>query len=139
MTAPIEDSPSGSATDIAPDRLRLKNLVYHAYHGLLPEEARLGQRFEVDVELHLDLCPAGTEDDPKLTIDYTNVIAVVEEVVTERRFGLVEALAEAIAAEIRVQFDQLEGVIIRVRKPNPPVPSLFDGLEIEIQRCWRRS
>lgn len=139
MTESIENPAPGSATNNVPDRLRLRNLVYHAYHGLLPEEARLGQRFEVDVELHLDLSPAGIEDSPALTIDYTNVIAVVEEVVTERRFGLVEALAEAIADEIQEHFGQIEGVIVRVRKPNPPVPSLFDGLEIEIQRYWPRS
>ena len=118
------------------DHLRLKNLTFHASHGLLPEEARLGQRFEVDVELRLDVAAAGTQDDPALTVDYTQVIDLVEEVATQRRFGLVEALAEAIAGEIRERFPQLEGVIVRVRKPNPPVKAAFDGLEVEIERRW---
>jgi 7,8-dihydroneopterin aldolase/epimerase/oxygenase len=118
------------------DYLRLRNLVFHAYHGLLPEEARLGQRFEVDVELLLDVAAAGIEDNPKLTIDYTDVIDLVEEVVTQRRFGLVEALAEAIAGEIHERFPQLDGAIVRVRKPNPPVKATFDGLEVEIERYW---
>ncbi|HCV22300.1 MAG TPA: dihydroneopterin aldolase [Candidatus Latescibacteria bacterium] len=121
------------------DRLRLMNLVFHAYHGLLPEEERLGQRFEVDVELLLDLAAAGRADEPQLTVDYTDALALVEQIVTQRRFGLVEALAEALAEGIRQRFSTLEGVIIRVRKPNPPVATTFDGLEVEIERRWAPS
>ncbi|MEC9377666.1 MAG: dihydroneopterin aldolase [Candidatus Latescibacterota bacterium] len=121
------------------DRLRLMNLVFHAYHGLLPEEERLGQRFEVDVELLLDLAAAGRADEPQLTVDYTDALALVEQIVTQRRFGLVEALAEALAEVIRQRFSTLEGVIIRVRKPNPPVATTFDGLEVEIERRWAPS
>ncbi len=121
------------------DRLRLMNLVFHAYHGLLPEEERLGQRFEVDVELLLDLAAAGRADGPQLTVDYTDALALVEQIVTQRRFGLVEALAEALAEGIRQRFSTLEGVIIRVRKPNPPVATTFDGLEVEIERRWAPS
>ncbi|MEC8993451.1 MAG: dihydroneopterin aldolase [Candidatus Latescibacterota bacterium] len=121
------------------DRLRLMNLVFHAYHGLLPEEERLGQRFEVDVELLLDLTAAARADEPQLTVDYTDALALVEQIVTQRRFGLVEALAEALAEGIRQRFSTLEGVIIRVRKPNPPVATTFDGLEVEIERRWAPS
>ena len=121
------------------DVLRLRNLTFHAYHGLFPEEARLGQRFEVDVELHLDLAAAGAADDPARTVDYSEVGRVVEGVVTGRRFGLVEALAEAVAAAVLEGFHDpagvaLEAVRVRVRKPNPPVPLAFDGLEVEIER-----
>ncbi len=118
------------------DRLRLINLAFHAYHGLLPEEERLGQRFEVDVELLLDLAAAARADEPQLTVDYTDALALVEQIVTQRRFGLVEALAEALAEGIHQRFSTLEGVIIRVRKPNPPVATTFDGLEVEIERRW---
>ena len=121
------------------DRLRLMNLIFHAYHGLLPEEERLGQRFEVDVELLLDLATAARADEPQLTVDYTDALALVEQIVTQRRFGLVEALAEALAEGIRQRFSTLEGVIIRVRKPNPPVATTFDGLEVEIERRWAPS
>ncbi len=122
-----------------PDRIRLLNIVLHAYHGLLPEEKTLGQRFEVDVELLLDVAAAGKADDPRLTIDYTEVLTVTEQVATQRRFGLVEALAEAIADQLHERFPMLDGVIVRVRKPNPPVKSIFDGFEVEIERRWTNS
>lgn len=119
------------------DFLRVRNMVFFGYHGLLPEEARLGQRFEVDVELQLPLAAAGLADDPTKTVDYAHVFRLVESIVTgERRFGLVEALAEAVAAAMAATFTQLEGVRVRVRKPNPPVAGHFDGLEVEIERLF---
>lgn len=117
------------------DLLRLTNMTFHACHGLLPEEARLTQRFEVDVELRLDLRAAGERDDPSLTVDYTAVYDLVAQVVKGgRRYGLVEALAEAVAAALGERFDALASARVRVRKPNPPIDGHFDGLEVEIER-----
>ena len=31
------------------DKIRLNNLEIYAYHGLLPEEKQLGQKFQIDV------------------------------------------------------------------------------------------
>ena len=121
------------------DTLRVRNMTFFAYHGLLPEEARLGQRFEVDVELRLSLAAAGAADDPALTVDYARLYEVVDAVVTgEARFGLVEAVAEAVARAVGDTFERVDSVLVRVRKPNPPVAGHFDGLEIEIERTFER-
>ena len=121
------------------DYLRVRNMVFHGYHGLLPEEARLGQRFEVDVELRLDLAAAGGSDDPERTVDYASVYRAVEEIVTgSRRYQLVEAVAEAVVSAVASRFALVESIRVRVRKPNPPVAGHFDGLEVEIERpCVR--
>ena len=119
------------------DLLRLRNMTFHARHGLLPEEARLGQRFEVDVELRLDLRAAGERDDPERTVDYAAVYDLVAQVVKgEKRYGLVEALAEAVAAALGERFEALTSARVVVRKPNPPVDGHFEGLEVEIERLF---
>ncbi len=121
------------------DILRVLNMTFFAYHGLLPEEARLGQRFEIDVELGLSLAAAGSADDPALTVDYSRVYELVDAVVTGgTRFGLVEAVAEAVARAIGDTFERVDSVLVRVRKPNPPVAGHFDGLEVEIERVFNR-
>lgn len=117
------------------DKLRLRNLRFYGYHGLLPEENRLGQRFEVDVEVCTDLSPAGRTDDLSQTIDYPRLISLVKEVVTGPPCRLLEALAEGIATRIGVAFAPVE-VTVRVRKPAPPVPGDFDGVEVEIHRSY---
>ena len=43
-------------------------------HGVLPEEQSRPQPFEVDVELEVDLAPAGQSDDLDDTVDYSAVV-----------------------------------------------------------------
>ena len=117
------------------DILRLRNMRFFAHHGLFPEENQLGQRFEVDLEVRGDFSAAGREDDLTQTIDYPRIYALVEEVVTQQRFKLVEALAEQIALKIGETFAPVD-LTVRVRKPHPPLDAHFDGIEIEIHRTY---
>jgi len=54
-------------------------------------------------------------------------------VVTGERFGLVEALADRIAEVLQAELG-LEHLLVRVRKPDPPVNIQFDGVEVEVRR-----
>ena len=117
---------------MADDVLRLKNMAFYAYHGLLPEEEKLGQRFEVDVEIFGDFRGYSAEAKQE-AINYPDVYAMVEEVVTRERFGLVEALADRIATVLQARHG-FERLIVRVRKPHPPVSGHFDGIEVEVRR-----
>jgi len=123
---------------MAQDYLRLLGMAFHAYHGLQQEEIENGQRFEVDVELHFDAAPAGRSDRISDTIDVREIYALVRRVVMERRFFLIEAVAEHIAAEILERFPA-GGVLVRVRKPFAPLGGLANGSEIEITRHRREA
>lgn len=116
------------------DRLILKGMEFYGYHGVLPQERQLGQRFRVDVELFLDLSPAGTTDDPSRAVDYAKVYRVVEEVVTGSPCQLIEALAEKVARALVASFP-VEEVAVRVEKPAAPVPGHFAYMGVEI---WRK-
>jgi dihydroneopterin aldolase len=117
------------------DVLRLKNMRFFAYHGLFPEENILGQFYEVDLDLFSDLAVAGQTDFVEKTINYPDVYRLVEEVVTQQRFKLVEALAEHIAQRVGQDFSPI-ALCVRVRKPNPPIPAHFDGIEVELHRSY---
>lgn len=115
------------------DRIIVKNMVFYAYHGVFEAEREIGQLFEVDVELHLDLANVAHTDDIELTVNYVDVYTQVKDIVEEREFRLVEGLAEAIAHEILGSYD-LEKVVVRVRKPHVPIGGITGGIEIEIER-----
>jgi len=117
------------------DVLRLKNMRFFAYHGLFPEVNILGQFYEVDLDLFSDLAVAGQTDFVEKTINYPDVYRLVEEVVTQQRFKLVEALAEHIAQRVGQDFSPIT-LCVRVRKPNPPIPAHFDGIEVELHRSY---
>ena len=107
-------------------------MAFYGYHGLFEEEAKLGQKFEVDVEIYGDFRGVAHNDTPQV-VDYPRVCKVVEQVVTGERFGLVEALADRIADVLQSELG-LTKLLVRVRKPNPPVPVNFDGVEVEVIR-----
>ncbi|NEQ10994.1 MAG: dihydroneopterin aldolase, partial [Moorea sp. SIO4E2] len=52
------------------DCIKLSNIRCYGYTGYLPEEQTLGQWFEVDLTMWLDLSPAGESDDLSDTMDY---------------------------------------------------------------------
>lgn len=119
------------------DRLSLKKMVFYGYHGVIPAEKELGQKWEVDVDLWLNLRQAGVSDDLAATIDYFQVYLLIKQLVEERHFRLVEALAEAIAQSILESQRGTAGlanVTVRVRKLQPPIAGILECAEVEITR-----
>ncbi len=116
------------------DRILLTRIAVYAYHGIHPEEEKLGQRFYVSLDCRLDLRPAALTDDWKRTVSYDRLAKIVVDVATERRFSLIEALAEVIAARILATYGQIHTVTVRVEKPAAPIPTILDGVAIEIER-----
>lgn len=115
------------------DKIILEGMEFYGYHGVLPEERSLGQRFIVDVELYLDLRPAGVSDDPGLTVNYARVFELVEEVAAGGPHLLIESLAESVAGAVLENF-QVREVVVRVKKPQAPVPGKFTWMAVEIKR-----
>lgn len=116
------------------DHILVHRIAVFAYHGVLAEEARLGQRFMISLDCCLDLSEAGTSDDVATTVSYADLTEIAIEIATSRRFALIEALAEAIAGAILGRFDAIETVSVRVDKPSAPVAAVIDGVSVVIER-----
>ncbi len=118
------------------DRIVLTDMVFQARHGVHPHEKVTAQRFEVDVELFLDLQPAGLEDDLARTLDYGHVYDTVRTIVESTTFDLIEALGEAIAHELLAEFAPLKEVEVRVRKPDVQLggPLAYAGVQLRRRR-----
>ena len=116
------------------DRILVERIAVFAHHGLLPEETRLGQRFYLSLDVGLDLSDAGRSDDVTRTVSYADLTSVAITIATKRRFDLIEALAETIAAEILAGFPAIDAITVRVDKPSAPVPAVLDGVAVVITR-----
>lgn len=119
---------------MAYDLIRVTRIAVFGRHGLLPEEAVLGQRFYISLEARLDLRGAGRSDDVAGTVSYADLTQIAVEIATGRRFNLIEALAEAIAAAILDRFAGIQALAVRIDKPSAPVPAILDGVSVEITR-----
>jgi 7,8-dihydroneopterin aldolase/epimerase/oxygenase len=116
------------------DKMSLHRMEFYAYHGVFEEENRLGQKFLVDIELHLDLAAAGRKDDLSLTVNYAELYEHIRLIVENDTFKLIESVAEAIASRVLQLYTMIEQLTVRVTKPNPPFRANFDGVTVEIHR-----
>jgi dihydroneopterin aldolase len=116
-------------------KIELKDLAFFARHGVLNEEAKLGQRFKVDVLLTLVDGLEFEDDTPEQTVNYVEVYDVVQEIFTGFRFNLIERAAEVIATEMLERFDKAVEVTVKVKKPSVPVDCICDYFAAEVTRC----
>jgi dihydroneopterin aldolase len=104
-------------------------------HGALPEEARRPQPFEVDLELLVDLRPAGRTDELAATVDYAELCEAARAVIEGPHALLLEHLAEQVAQRaLNVAHGRAQGVVVTVRKLRPPVPVELATAAVRVHR-----
>ena len=117
------------------DRILLEGMVFHGRHGTLPAERELGQPFVVDVELRLDLRPAGLSDDLEQTVDYGEVHRRAREIAEGEPVNLTETVAERIAAGVLEAHPPVRAVRVKVSKPHVRLgDTVLAGSAVEIFR-----
>ncbi|MFD1040721.1 dihydroneopterin aldolase [Virgibacillus byunsanensis] len=116
------------------DKILLNQMEFYGYHGLFPEEKKLGQRYYVDVSLNVNLQKASQSDDMNDSIDYGHVYELIKRVVEGESKNLIESVAEDITRELFLSFNLLKACTIKVTKPDPPIPGHYQSVAVEIFR-----
>ncbi|AWE05977.1 dihydroneopterin aldolase [Lysinibacillus sp. 2017] len=117
------------------DYIHLRDMQFFGYHGVLPEETRLGQRFRANVSLAVDIKRAGETDELDDTVSYVGVYDICKEIIEGQPYKLIEAVAETIATRILTQYEgQVFGCRVEVVKPDPPIPGHYKEVAVEIVR-----
>ncbi len=112
-------------------RLTIKNLEYYAYHGVLPEERKLGGKYALDVELCYDASEAAASDDVRHAVNYQSVVETVERVFHAAPRNLIETLAFQIAHGLLREFSALNEVAITLRKYAVPLGRAVEYVAVE--------
>jgi 7,8-dihydroneopterin aldolase/epimerase/oxygenase len=111
----------------------VRGLRVFAYHGVHPEERRLGQEFVVDVHLRCRPSPAAETDDVADAVDYGAVCERVVEVVRGGPFNLIETVAARVADDLLARFP-VASATVRVAKPAAPIPHPFAEVAVTVTR-----
>lgn len=112
----------------------LNKMQFYGFHGLFPEENKLGQRFTVDVEMSVDLKKAGQTDDMLDSVHYGHAFDLVKRIVEGEAKNLIESVAEDIATQLLAQFELINACKVRVIKPDPPIAGHYQSVAVEIYR-----
>jgi dihydroneopterin aldolase len=116
------------------DRMLLKRIVFYGYHGVFPEENRLGQKYIVDLDLRINLARAAQSDNVSDTVNYAEIHMLLKGIVEGPPVKLIETLAEKIASALLGTYTSIIEATVSVTKPNPPFDITFDGVTVELRR-----
>lgn len=116
------------------DKIYVNEMEFYGYHGVFPEENKLGQRFKVDLTVELDLKQAGETDELEYSVNYGELYELCKEIVEGKPYKLVETLAEKIASAILEKYELIQNCTVKVIKPDPPIPGHYRSVAIEIMR-----
>jgi dihydroneopterin aldolase len=116
------------------DSIHLTGIRCYGYTGYLPEEQVLGQWFEVDMKLWVDISTPAKTDALEDTLDYRGVISLVQNLVKTSKFILLERLVATIADSILQGYDRVTQIQVTLSKPSAPIPDFTGKISIEITR-----
>lgn len=116
------------------DAVFVTGLSLHAYHGVMQHEAKVGQTFELDLVLDIDLAAASRSDKLADTVGYDQVVEVASGAFCAKRYRLVETAAGAVADAILTRFAKVAAVRVTVHKPHAPIAATFADAGVTIAR-----
>jgi dihydroneopterin aldolase len=120
------------------DRIFVNGLVLHAYHGVMPHEAKVGQTFTLDLALEVDLAAATRSDKVADTVSYDRVVETASQAFCAHRYRLIEAAAGAVADAMLERFPRVQAVHVTIHKPHAPVAATFQDIGVTLVRSRRR-
>ncbi len=115
------------------DRITVRGLRAHGYHGVLTDERQTGQVFVVDAVLELDTGAAAERDELSRTVDYAALAQRLAAVVAGPPVDLIETLAARLAA-VCLDDERVTATEITVHKPHAPVDVPVEDVAVTIRR-----
>ena len=100
-------------------RVRIGGIEFKGFHGVYEEEARLGNRFRVEIEYEGTFLDAVETDQLDDAVDYDAVVTCVHDVNRRSRYNLIESFAGGIVDEILERFPRITRLAVRVTKIAP--------------------
>ena len=112
-------------------KIYLRNVRFHAFHGVLPQEGIVGNDYLVNLVLDYDFSSAMQTDELQGTLNYAEVSQKVrEEMVVPSK--LLEHVAGRIAHRLFSDFPEIQKLQLSITKVNPPMGADSDGAGVEV-------
>ena len=112
-------------------KIYLRNVRFHAFHGVLPQEGIVGNDYLVNLVLDYDFSSAMQTDELQGTLNYAEVYQKVrEEMVVPSK--LLEHVAGRIAHRLFSDFPEIQKLQLSITKVNPPMGPDSDGAGVEV-------
>ena len=102
-------------------KITLHEMRFYAYHGVFPQEQRVGNQFVVELTFWVDVAGSVRSDELEETISYADVYEVVKaEMAIPSQ--LLEHVVGRISRRLFEEFPRLSRLSLTLSKRNPPFP-----------------
>ena len=109
--------------------IKLNNMRFYAYHGLLPHESVVGNKFVVNIHIEADLSEACKSDNVDDTINYAEVFYIVKAEM-DIPSKLLEHVAYRILKSVKIAYPHILYIEIRIAKTSPPIVGDLENAEV---------
>jgi len=113
--------------------INIRGIHIRAHHGCLPEEAKIGSDFVVNIQIKGDFSVPAASDKLADTVDYVKVYGVVKREM-KIRANLIEHVAERIATHLKKDFSQIKHLTVEVIKKKPPMNGNVDEVSVIVEK-----
>lgn len=115
------------------DYINIVGLEVYAYHGV-DEEGVLGQVYIIDLRIGTDLQPAGFKDGLEYSLHYGELCLRISRVFKASNYETMEACAEVISQLLLTEYDEIEDVMVKIRKTSNRIEERTSEISVEIYR-----
>lgn len=121
------------------DKIVIKDFEVFGHHGVFLEEKTLGQKFVLDIILNLSVEEAAKTGDLTKSVHYGELVHKLEEKFKLENYDLIETVANKMTEFILLEYDIVNSVKIRVKKPWAPIHRSLDTVYVEMERGWNEA
>lgn len=115
--------------------VHLKDLQFHAFHGLYAGEEIIGSAYEVDCKIHFE-----APSEPVVRLDQTyNYVQAYECIAKfmKQPTPLLETVLQRIEAALKESFPQMKGLELSIYKCSPPIPQFKGKLGVCLSKWYQ--
>ena len=112
----------------------LKNVRFHAFHGVLPQERQIGGDFLLSLRVGYPLARVVESDEVGDTLNYATLFDLVKREM-DVPSQLLEHVAGRIAKAVVAAFPAVTSIDLELTKQNPPMGADSDGAGVELH--WK--
>jgi dihydroneopterin aldolase len=116
-------------------KIELKDIRLYAFHGVLPQERKVGNFFTIDLSLEAPLDQSIRDDDLSGTINYATVYELVKEEM-DIPSNLLEHVAGRILYALKKKFPQITAIQISLSKLHPPLGGSVHSASVILQETY---
>ncbi len=113
--------------------ISVRNLTLQGFHGVMPEERSLGQKFYIDLDCSVP-DKEERQDDLEDTVCYAKLCETAETLSQSKTFQLIETLADKLADAVLLEHPLVQHVAVSIRKPSAPMRFNVDHVGVSLKK-----